>query len=503
MIYSISLLSNFGIIVVHFPVSLNAVEDFATFVWRLSLVSAPLGGSRPLKCPHSQSGRTSTVTPSFHSAAYLKDPDRVMDGFGTELMYLPSVHSIAFYDHDVPWVAVQRCLALCPGVTNLTFRRSSTFHVPFSSSLPEVRPVLASSVLEECSYPTSLMTSFPSHSRPAWLIQNKIALERLCLSSLILGADRTARDLRLPIGSAPLKEMAEKDWPSMRSLVLEGEFPRGTDSQQLCTWLSKVLPRMPGLRRLVVRASVPQRTSGRISILGHPSPLPPSFSDLESLTITYPDPHDAIFSLKAPRLVKLSIRDWPRHYEVRAVQYYRERWRSPVLSASEMLSSLRRMSTPKLTSLELVYVADDADDDLLHHIVTTFPYLKHLELHRYRRPEGEHVDYEHIVGTLAEIRTLVTLRLNLDFEEDPGRCMNQVSIRRPWAHLLNERGWRAVDILDGVCPELEYVQLVFHAQPPSTWVEYRQDARSTRAIVYAPAAASHEDSMPYSTVPLF
>ncbi|KAI0672399.1 hypothetical protein C8Q78DRAFT_1026865 [Trametes maxima] len=395
-----------------------------------------------------------------YHATYLKDPDRVMDGFGSELTHLPSVHSIAFEDHDVPWVAVQRCLTLCPGITNLAFRHSSTLHVPFASSLPEDLPVPASSIIEECCYPTSLMTTFPNHSRPAWLIQKKIVLEKLCLLSLVLGADRTARNLRLPIGSAPLKQMAKKDWPSMRSLVLEGEFPRGTDSQQLCTGLSNVLPRMPGLWTLVVRASVPRRTSGRISILGHPSPLLPSFSDLESLTITYPDPHDAIFSLKAPRLVKLSIRDWPRHYEVRTVRHYGGRWRSPVLAASEMLFSLRRMSTPQLTSLELVYVADDADDELLRHIVTTFPCLKYLELHRYRRPEGEHVDYEHIVKTLAEIRTLVTLRLNLDFEEDPGRCMNQVSIRRPWAHLLNERGWRAVDVLGAVCPGLEYVQLV-------------------------------------------
>ncbi|KAI0649752.1 hypothetical protein C8Q79DRAFT_345308 [Trametes meyenii] len=326
----------------------------------------------------------------YHTA-YLKDPTHGMDGFGTELLYLPSVYSIAFDDHDVPWEVLQRCLTLRPSITNIAFRHESKFSTV--SSLPEDRSVPASSILEEFSYPTSLLALFPRETRPEWLIQKRTALERSCLFSLIPGTDKTARKLQLPIGCAPLKQMAEKDWPSMRSLVLEGEFPRGDNPQQLCTGLSKVLPRMPGLRSLVVRAAVPQRTCGRISILGNLSPLLPSFSDLQSLSITYPDPHDAIFSLKAPRLVKLSIRDWPRHYELRRVQGYRRLWRSPVLSASEMLSGLRRMSTPNLTSLELVYIADGADDELLRHIIGAFPCLKHLELHRYRRPEGEHVDY--------------------------------------------------------------------------------------------------------------
>ncbi|KAI0643824.1 hypothetical protein C8Q79DRAFT_915062 [Trametes meyenii] len=384
-----------------------------------------------------------------------------MNGFGTELIYLPSVVSIAFDGtaQGVPWRAIETCLTLRP-IKAISFRHTTALSVVLPALRDQAAP--APSVVEEFIYPTCLMVLFPGTRRSSRLRQKRLLAERLCLSSLTLGMEKTARVLQLPLGCAPIQEMAEKDWPSMHTLVLEGELPSSA-GRQFCMGLSKILSRMPGLRCLAIRAALPKRTSvGRLRILGDPSPLLPSCASLRSLTITYPDPNDAVFSLRAPQLEKLSIRDWPRHYSIRAEHWYSNYWRSPVLFASEILPGLRRISTPSLASLEFVYIADRVDTDLLHHIVDAYPCLRHLELHRYRHLDEQWVDYEHIVRILAEIRNLTTLRLNLDFGDDPGPYNHDTSLTEPWRRELRERGWHIVDLLN-TCSKLEYVQLISHS----------------------------------------
>ena len=53
--------------------------------------------------------------------------------------------------------------------------------------------------------------------------------------------------------------------------------------------------------------------------------------------------------------------------------------------SSEVISILKRLPLSLLTSLELVYVWDEAEDELLSYVTHVFPHLSRLELHRYRK----------------------------------------------------------------------------------------------------------------------
>ena len=73
-----------------------------------------------------------------------------------------------------------------------------------------------------------------------------------------------------------------------------------------------------------------------------------------------------------------------------------------------------------LTSLELVYLADQAgsDDDLLEYVTHTYPRLTHLELHRYRANREEVVDHVGITSCPDRL-----------FPSYPDRCLARFTLR--------------------------------------------------------------------------
>ncbi len=322
--------------------------------------------------------------------------------FATPLRYLPFVRSVTFTGAStgVPWVALRTCLSF-PQVKSITIKDSAVFVY-----LPPFPTDAASSFsrLEELFYPTPLIPGLPSKINPLTTYRAMRALETACLSTLVLGMNSTARSLVLPATTAPLREMAKVDWPTLQNLTLQGSFP--ADADRLTTdYLPAMFRRMPALERLVVTAALLRSTTTRCCVLGYISASPvASLNNLQSLTIAYPDPNDRVFATPLVNLTYLSLRDWPRHYDTVAHKYYSRTWRSPILTATEALYTLRRLQAPSLTALELVYCADEADDNLLVLITHAFPKLRHLQLHRYRRSSEEVVD--HVRAGVSAIRCL-------------------------------------------------------------------------------------------------
>ncbi len=423
--------------------------------------------------------------------------------FGKALRYLPLVRSVAFTGAGmgIPWKALETCFSF-PQVKAIEFTDSATFTLvsPFPTDA-----ISACSGLEELSYPTPLTPRLHYLLERQTTLGEVCALERACLSPLVLGMNSAARSLVLPMKTAPLHDMAKIDWPALQSLTLGGSFRTDAD-----LWNTECLPSLfrhtPNLRRLNITAGLPYPTSIRCSVLGCNAPPDVGLEGLRSLTIAYPDPNDAVYSTPFSGLVNLSLRDWPRHYDVVSHKYYRDFWRSPILSATEALSILRRLQAPGLASLELVYSADGADDDLLTFITRAYPKLRHLELHRYRQSSDETVDYvrvsiltarcicllpgcpqQRIARTVSEISTLVTLRLNLDFQDDPGEGNDtdvDYRVLKQWRSQLSTVGWAVVDMLSERCPLLDGVALLYRGQPPAMWIWCLRSRQATRCCAY-------------------
>ena len=204
------------------------------------------------------------------------------------------------------------------------------------------------------------------------------------LTQIVCGMNENAESLALPMETAPLDRMSQLPWPRIRRLSLHGRYPL----VMRATTLPAVLSRMPTLRSLRIQAAQ-EHDFSRPRIWDSSMALSSTaLSELESLTIAYPDPEDDIFSMKVPRLRHLSLRDEPRyHFQLRNWDFVPISTAAPILTASECLRILRRMETPTLTSLELVYKADASEDTLLRHISSAYPSLARLELHRYRESD--------------------------------------------------------------------------------------------------------------------
>ncbi|KAI0327496.1 hypothetical protein GY45DRAFT_1308542 [Cubamyces sp. BRFM 1775] len=288
------------------------------------------------------------------------------------------------------------------------------------------------------------------------------------LTQLVCGMNETAESLALPMETAPLIRMSQMSWPRIQYLSLKGRYP----PEMQATTLPALLSRMPTLRSLRVQAA--QRVTFSRPHIWDSSMAPSSsaLSELESLTIAYPNPDDDIFSVKTPRLIHLSLRDEPRYYfPLRTYDYVSYSIVSPILSASECLRILQRMETPSLTSLELVYQADTTEDVLLHHIASAYPSLARLELHRYREPDDALVPYATVAQILSSITSLQTVRFNFDSPETPPVHCRDYARKQSWSALSHSR---ALDILSIMrrCPRLEHIAVLDPRLQCCTWVEY-------------------------------
>ncbi len=306
--------------------------------------------------------------------------------FGLELDYLPNVCAVTFLRcaGGVPWSAFMKCLEY-PNVTSISINKDSAWIcIPPPLTPSDLSLASHGCRLTEFTYTPCQWRETQSRLRRTNL-QPAHARERSYLHALVLAMSDTAESLTLPVETAPLLEMANKDWPRMRTLSLIGRY---THPDQ-CRIIPLLLLRMPNLHSLSIKV---MQCEG----MWRPplfKELPDTSYCLRSLTISYPNPADPIFPCVGDGLTSLSLRDSPRHYFRSRYSYRALPAIFPILSASECLAILKRISAPRLSILELVYQADAAEDELLQYLSRAFPLLEELELHRYKGSIKESVPY--------------------------------------------------------------------------------------------------------------
>ena len=81
-----------------------------------------------------------------------------------------------------------------------------------------------------------------------------------------------------------------------------------------------------------------------------------------------------------------------------------------------------------------------------------------------------------IAKILARARSLRTVRLNLDFYNDPGAYCRSSGNRERWLETLRTKvGPKILRIMLAGCPSLEHVAILYHGRPSSIWVEFHPD----------------------------
>ncbi|OJT02131.1 hypothetical protein TRAPUB_7426 [Trametes pubescens] len=417
--------------------------------------------------------------------------------FGLEMDFFPALESVTFgiAAGGVPWYAIKKCLEH-PTVTSISIGQNSTWMCappPIPSDIP---PHVYG--LTKLSYTPSQWRETGSVERRTDL-RPTYALESSYLRALVLTMSHTAESLTLPAETAPLSEMANMDWPRLHTLSLVGRY---THPDQ-CRIVPLLLLRMPNLRSLSIQV-MECEGMWRPPLLKQ---LPETGFRLRSLTVSYPNPEDPIFSYVGDDLTSLSLRDSPRHYFQSRYVYRALPAIYPILSASECLAILKRISAPRLLFLELVYQTDAAEDELLQYLPHAFPLLEELELHRYKVHRKDTVPYLHIARTLTAVKYLRALYLNLDITGSP-MCPSwiQDGLDNKCADRRDEWGLEIVDVLQAAeLGRFEYVAVLLHSRSagycamyrPSWWRDRRVDYDSpyTMYAVRSPSGRANADRL--------
>lgn len=344
---------------------------------------------------------------------------------------LPSLLSLTFNGSWLnAWDVFERCLASQPRIRSLSFGPATNVTVFEPRSPTKAHTTLVP--LHEFSWMKAFWREVDNQRYNRYWqkkdLQDVFAKESAFLSSYLLRINGSVRKLALSMESTQVSSMAALPWSALQDLSIRGRYLDLAQAKSLPTLLSS----LSHMRRLSVTICRKAEV-GRAPILArHPAPST-VMHGLRSLTVAFPDPGDDIFAIDTTDLLHLSLRDNPRYYHRfnKHVPYCRF-WDMPILTSSECLIILRRMSCPRLTSLELVYLADPAgsDDELLEYVVEAYPNLSHLELHRYRADRTETVDH---VGSWCSQVVRTHTHTHALFSSDPHcspRCSPAISPHR-------------------------------------------------------------------------
>ncbi|TFK82336.1 hypothetical protein K466DRAFT_666565 [Polyporus arcularius HHB13444] len=310
------------------------------------------------------------IRPYIRRLIHVGMPDPL--SFEELLEQLPELRTVVFNcaHGGVPLAVVEQCFRHAR-IASLSFADSSdssawaytTTHLPGEESHPNSLKQLSyaanlSKITRTCCYQVDCRKEDIAEPGP-----------------IILRMHLSAESLSFPADRAPLSRMAELPWPCLRDLTLTGRY---SDASQVSS-IPQLVSALRNPRFLSIQV-------GQLADRPRPKVLERYCTELralESLTLAYPDPHDAIFAVAGTSLRYLSIRDHPRHY-LKNMPVNR-RLAMPILSSSECLRVLSRMSMPRLEHLELVYEGDDLEEELLVHVAYAYSHLHTLELHQYRR----------------------------------------------------------------------------------------------------------------------
>ena len=315
----------------------------------------------------------------------------------------------------LPWSVLKRCFQLCP-LTSLSFAQPSCFTAIDPYPGQDIWATLSS--IRSLSYTAYTWREFVNncgdefgfmpHAR-LMRYQEEVALESQCMASLVPNLHSILESIDIPCESAPLPCMARLPWPKLRRFALRGRFGDPEDLGSLRNLLTAISPMLSFLSlEMYTRREVTSRF--RLFDSQTPGTNAPQFQ-LRSLTLAYPDPDDAIFDSSGTQLIHLGLCDFPRFYYHRASELVKDAWSAPILSSAECLSILNRMQLPQLTSLVLVYIHDQSEDELLSFLTQSqaLPQLSHLELHRYRTSYSDIVPFvralqSFVVSSTSDLR---------------------------------------------------------------------------------------------------
>ena len=201
---------------------------------------------------------------------------------------------------------------------------------------------------------TTFHYTMPDYRQP-WSFPSEVATLDFLVRKLHTSLER----LMLPVESAPIRTISSLHWPRLREFTLRGE-----------RWSDPVIPivtlfsSMPCLRSLSLKLSEPKDApAGVVWPKGVSATLP--WSNLETLSVSHPDPHDEVYTHLPPSLRCLALRSWPhecervylitvRNFNTSQLEGYRRRWWSYPLSTPHNL--IRNLSDP-LKSSDITYPA--------------------------------------------------------------------------------------------------------------------------------------------------
>ncbi|KAJ3009899.1 hypothetical protein NUW54_g2641 [Trametes sanguinea] len=398
-----------------------------------------------------------TEPPAFVTAGAIRSDVRP---FGAELSYFPAARSVTFCSlGGVPWYALQRCLEHVDTISIADSPWTCVLPPPTSAHIPSgVR-------LVNFVYTVSLWRGVEGqlYSRD---MQAAYELESTYLQLIVSSMADHAQKLVLPIETAPLERMAALRWPHLRTLSLYS-----TQLQpSLYDTLPDVLVQMPELRSLSLLLSSPNRPP-RIRLLKDAS-KGQWCRNLRSLTVSYPNPTDAMFASLTHRLTHLSLRDTPRYYLYDRYGDFFSHAEQPLLTSSACLEILRSTTLAQVTTLEVVYLADDAEDDMLSHIVSACPLLEVIELHRYRELEDDNVPYLHIARILQSAKLLRAVYLNFDFHDIRHSAWDDPDVVRGYFGEIERRAQDLLPVLQE-CRQIEFFAFLINTDDEGRWMKFR------------------------------
>ncbi|OSD01349.1 hypothetical protein PYCCODRAFT_1436582 [Trametes coccinea BRFM310] len=240
----------------------------------------------------------------------------------------------------------------------------------------------------------------------------------LCLVLDQPQVNQSLETLEVPSEIIPLELIPEFRWPRMKRLLLCGEDWR----HEIPRTAAELFGQMPALQELVLKLGHRGGTPLlRLCPSNWTRPLP--WPELKTLTLTYPDPSDPLYSLLPDTLRSLALRCWPRHYNAYFIESWSAAqgygWTSPILGSRSLDSILRRCQLSSLHTLEIEYMADALDIDPLRTISQAFPNLTSLTIYRYMPNDTDDVPVLEIGQALKALSRLTYLYLHLDFPDVP------------------------------------------------------------------------------------
>ncbi|KAI0768242.1 hypothetical protein BD413DRAFT_133012 [Trametes elegans] len=408
-------------------------------------------------------------------------PDRLLCGvydgafLADALKQMPNLRTIRFqlcyvHVHGLPWSVLQPILSL-PHLRE--------FAIGFHCFAPETR--FKDALTFDSPAP---LTSFESTlhddrwEAPDGPVEG---YEQIALGVVLHGIHQTLQRLVLTTDHAPLDDICfTLSWPCLRELVLRGEF-RAVGDPPLP--LVRLLANMPKLRILELMIAQPE---GVDPLPIWPPDLPSTvmpWPELQELTVSCPQADDKIYASLPYVLRRLSLRYYP-HLSTELWMFRLDPptriWQWPLLGSSDVLRILRACHLPMLDDLELEYVENDADEDLLRHLSVALSTITSLKIRRYRREGATDVPLKNICGALAALPRLRLLSLHLDFDDTPQAYWRQmrIGIDRLFVpeeiRAFKEKLLRVANVLaSALCPSLETVRLARSWEGDgATWLEY-------------------------------